>query len=156
MSESRRKSGFWATPVIAAIGLLALMPQAIAADAAALLGRWHLIDDETGTERGVIELTEANGTVQGRLVSGVARPGESPLCVKCEGERKNQPIVGMVILWGLKADGADWDGGKILDPAKGQIYNAKATLSDDGRALKVRGYVGLSLFGRTQVWLRDK
>jgi len=156
MSEPRRKPGCRAAHAIFAIGLLAGMPPAIAADAAALLGRWHLIDDETGTERGVIDLTEANGTVQGRLVSGVACAGESPLCVKCEGERKNQPIVGMVILWGLKPDGADWDGGKILDPVKGQIYNAKATLSDDGRALKVRGYVGISLFGRTQVWLRDR
>jgi uncharacterized protein (DUF2147 family) len=55
----------------------------------------------------------------------------------------------------LKPDRADWDGGKILDPVKGQIYNAKLSLADNGRSLKVRGYIGVSLFGRTQIWVRE-
>ena len=142
---------------IVAIALLCWVQSGSAApDPASPFGRWHMIDDETGTERGVIDLTEVDGAVQGRLLSAVPRPGENPLCAKCEGARKDQPIIGMVILWGLRPNGSDWDGGKILDPVKGQIYNAKASLAENGRKLKVRGYFGVSLFGRTQTWLRDQ
>lgn len=155
MSKLDMMLGYRALLLASAISLMPPMALGFAAAPASPVGRWHMVDDETGTERGVIELTETNGAVQGRLLSAIPRPGESPLCVKCEGERKGQPIVGMVILWGLKRDGADWDGGKILDPVKGQIYNAKVTLADNGRNLKVRGYIGVSLFGRTQVWLRE-
>jgi uncharacterized protein (DUF2147 family) len=141
---------------VAVIFMLAGVQRAVAAaDLASPSGRWHLIDDETGSERGVIDLTEADGVVQGRMVSAVGHPGESSLCVKCEGDRKDKPIVGMIILWGLKADGAVWDGGKILDPTKGQIYDAKVSLIEGGRKLKVRAFIGVSLFGRTQVWVRE-
>ncbi|MBS0380556.1 MAG: DUF2147 domain-containing protein [Proteobacteria bacterium] len=120
------------------------------------VGRWQLIDDETHAARGVMELTRNGDELQGRFVEAYLQPGEQPhaLCVKCSGERHNQPMVGMVILWGLHREGSEWVGGHILDPTQGRIYGASVTLADGGRRLRVRGYLGISLLGRTQFWNR--
>ncbi|MEO6170600.1 MAG: DUF2147 domain-containing protein, partial [Lysobacter sp.] len=80
--------------------------------------------------------------------------GPNPKCTECDGDRKNQPVEGMVILWGIAGTGKEWKGGKILDPATGKVYSAKMTLSDDGKALEVRGFMGFSLLGKTQTWQR--
>ena len=82
--------------------------------------------------------------------------GPNPVCKECDGERKNKPIEGMTILWGLSKDGDEWNGGQILDPKNGKIYKAKMSLDDGGRKLNVRGYIGFSLMGRSQVWLRQE
>jgi hypothetical protein len=122
------------------------------------IGRWRLIDDETHSARGVVEITDAGaGELQGRFVQAYPRPGEDPnaLCEKCEGERHNQPMLGMVIMWGLKPDGpGHWSGGHILDPTKGRTYGAKLELLEGGSQLRVRGYFGISLLGRSQTWER--
>jgi len=80
--------------------------------------------------------------------------GTNPICDKCEGERHNKPVVGMVIMWGVKKDGDVWDSGQILDPGKGKTYKVKLSLSDDGQKLDVRGYIGMPMLGRTQTWIR--
>jgi uncharacterized protein (DUF2147 family) len=135
--------------------LLGVLP-AFAAEIASPLGRWQMIDDETNTPRGIVEVTQVNGELQGRFVEAYPRRGEDPnaVCFKCEGERKDKPIVGMVILWGLEPTGADWSGGHILDPTKGKVYQATLTLIEGGDKVRVRGFIGLSLFGRTQTWVR--
>lgn len=79
-----------------------------------------------------------------------------PVCEHCTDERRGQSIVGMTILEGLKASGAGWEGGGILDPNNGKAYRAKARLSDDGGRLEVRGFIGVALFGRTQTWIREQ
>jgi uncharacterized protein (DUF2147 family) len=56
----------------------------------------------------------------------------------------------------LKPDGAGYSGGTILDPNNGKVYQSKATLTDDGKQLKLRGYIGMPLLGRTQTWLREE
>lgn len=141
--------------------IVSLMPlPLLAADpAAAPTGRWRTIDDETKAERSVVEITEVKGELQGRILSIFYRPDEKPdpLCEACEGERKNQPVIGMTFLWGLKPDGSnEWAGGAILDPKNGKIYNAKASLTEAGSQMRVRGYIGTPLLGRTQIWLREK
>jgi uncharacterized protein (DUF2147 family) len=78
------------------------------------------------------------------------------VCEHCTDERKDQPIVGMTILKGLKATDAGWEGGEILDPSNGKAYWDKARLSDEGSRLEVRGFIGVALFGRTQTWIRDQ
>ncbi len=78
------------------------------------------------------------------------------MCEHCTDERKDQPIVGMTILKGLRATDAGWAGGEILDPGNGKAYRAKARLSDDGSRLEVRGFVGVALFGRTRTWIREQ
>ena len=82
--------------------------------------------------------------------------GPNPLCTECEGERKDQPITGMTILWDLKPDGEQvWSNGTILDPAKGKTYRSKARLLDGGNKLEVRGYIGIEALGRSQTWVRQ-
>ncbi|MEL3892856.1 DUF2147 domain-containing protein [Ferrovibrio sp. MS7] len=143
----------------AALLCLASAP-AEAADLSSPMGRWRTIDDETGSERSIVDIALVGGELQGRIVKIFLRPDEKPdaVCDKCEGERKDQPIIGMTFLWGLKPDGSsktEWAGGAILDPKNGKVYNAKAALADNGQTLRVRGFIGTPLLGRSQVWKRE-
>lgn len=126
------------------------------AEANAAVGRWTTIDDETKKPRSVIAIYEENGKLYGKIEKLFREPKEeqNPLCDKCEGSLKDQPIIGMTILRDLKKDDDEWSGGKILDPANGKTYKCKIAVEDGGKKLKVRGYVGMSLLGRTQYWVR--
>lgn len=138
-------------------GLLAFGLSAAAwAQEATPVGVWKSIDDETGRERSIIRIADVNGELQGAVEMIFDRPGDDPqhLCRKCAGERKDKPIIGMTILWGLKRDGDVWKGGEIMDPDNGKTYRCKMTVTDGGKKLDVRGYIGISLIGRTQTWLR--
>jgi uncharacterized protein (DUF2147 family) len=120
-------------------------------------GRWLTIDDKTGTPRSVIEIADVAGTLQGKVVKIYDRPGDNPghLCRKCDGALKDKPVIGMMLIQGLKRDGDSWDGGTILDPDTGNTYSAEMHLLDDGQKLEVRGYFGISLLGRSQTWIRQ-
>lgn len=130
----------------------------VAAAAGSPVGVWRSIDDKTRQERSVIRITEENGELKGVVEKIFDQPGDDPahLCKECKGERKDKPIVGMAILWGLKKEGDAWTGGEILDPKNGKIYKCKITLSEDGKTLNVRGFIGISLIGRSQTWLRQE
>jgi uncharacterized protein (DUF2147 family) len=122
------------------------------------VGLWKTIDDHSGKPKSLIRITESNGELRGKIEKLFRDPGEdqNPKCDKCEDARKDQPIIGMTILTGMKPDGGSYDGGWILDPANGKIYKSKMSLANDGKALDVRGYIGVPLFGRTQTWLREE
>lgn len=109
------------------------------------------IDDETEQPRSIVSIYEEEEQLFARVDSIYLRPGEpeNPACIACKGERHEQPIEGMVIMWDMKRDGDVWSGGRILDPEKGKTYRCKIWL-EDGR-LRVRGYIGP--FFRTQTWL---
>ncbi|MCC4619795.1 DUF2147 domain-containing protein [Xanthomonas cassavae CFBP 4642] len=122
------------------------------------VGRWKTIDDETGKPKSVVQIEQlGNGTLSGKVVDILqSNHGPNPICDKCDGALKGKPIKGMTILWGLKPDGtAVWSGGSVLDPAKGKTYKAKVTLTDGGKKLQMRGYVGIEALGRTQTWIRE-
>jgi uncharacterized protein (DUF2147 family) len=74
--------------------------------------------------------------------------------VRCQGAMKDAPVIGLRILWDLNRDGDHSSGGKVLDPGNGKVYRCYVALTDGGDKLKVRGFIGISLLGRTQVWLR--
>lgn len=122
----------------------------------AVVGDWTTIDDDTGEARGVIRISEERGRLSGKIIKLILDPEEdsNPLCHECEGERKNQPIIGMTVIWDLVRDGDAWSGGRILDPENGQTYRCIIRLVEDSRALDVRGYIGIRLFGRSQRWIR--
>ena len=122
------------------------------------VGLWKTIDDKTGKERGLIRITETNGEYQGRIEKIFPKPGDdpNPTCEKCDGKRRNQPILGMTFLWGLTKQGADYQGGEILDPETGKTYRASMKLDKEGKKLEVRGFIGVSLLGRTQTWIRQE
>jgi uncharacterized protein (DUF2147 family) len=122
------------------------------------VGLWKTIDDQSGKPKSLIRITESNGELRGKIEKLFREPGEdpNPKCDKCEDTRKDQPIIGMTILTGMKQDGDGYDGGRILDPANGKTYKSKMSLADGGKKLDVRGYIGMPLFGRTQTWLREE
>lgn len=141
------------TKLLAATALSLCSSLALADSAA---GTWRTIDDNTKKARSLIEITEdGSGTLTGKIVKLFEKP--NAVCEKCEGDKKGKPIVGMTIMTGLKKDGENaWNNGKILDPESGKVYSVKATLIEGGKKLEVRGYIGVSLFGRTQVWERQQ
>jgi uncharacterized protein (DUF2147 family) len=117
------------------------------------VGKWTTIDDTTGAKRAVVNVSVSGGTLGGTIVKVYAQAGDTGVCSQCPGAFKDKKIQGLRFLWGLKDDGdGEWSGGYILDPKSGKIYRAKATLKGD--KLYVRGYIGVSLLGRTQVWVR--
>jgi len=137
----------------------ALLPAALllwAADIAPLtpVGRWKTIDDKTGKPKAIVRIYEENGLLYGRI-EATLQPDAKKICDKCQDQRKNQPIIGMVILRGLKPHDAEYSGGDILDPDNGSVYRCRLRLEDRGAKLSVRGYIGFSLLGRSQTWTRE-
>ena len=120
------------------------------------LGLWKTIDDTTGEPRGLVRIREVNGQYEGRVEKIFPKPGDepNPKCEKCAGVRHDQPVIGMTILWDLMKQGEEYQGGQILDPENGKIYRARMKLIDNGQKLDVRGFIGISLFGRSQIWIR--
>jgi uncharacterized protein (DUF2147 family) len=142
--------------LLLALPLAALSSAALAQDTP--VGKWRTIDDKTGKVKSIVEITEtADGSLQGKVLRVLdSEKGPNPVCDACKGENHNKPIEGMVIAWGLRREGDSWDGGKIMDPKNGKVYSAKMTPVEGGSKLEVRGYLGFSLLGRTQTWLREE
>lgn len=122
------------------------------------VGLWKTIDDRSGEAKGLIRIREANGNFEGRIDKIFPKPGDDPApkCDKCEGSLHNQPVLGLRFLWGFTKQGDEYQGGQILDPENGKIYQAKMKLLDGGKKLEVRGFIGFSLFGRSQTWIREE
>lgn len=140
-----------------AITAAALVISSVAyAQEASPVGVWKTIDDQTGKPKSLVRISEANGEYRGKVEKLFREPGEeqNPKCDKCEGALKDQPIIGMTIIIGMKKDGDEYNGGKILDPGNGKVYKSKMSLDDGGKKLNVRGYIGVPMLGRTQTWLR--
>lgn len=116
-------------------------------------GYWITIDDKTGKKRAEVHLIMSDNVLNGTITRIFSQSGDTGVCSKCPGNFKNKPIVGMQFLWNLKDKGHGiWSGGHILDAKTGTIYRAKLKVNDD--KLFVRGFVGVSLFGRTQIWIK--
>ena len=116
-------------------------------------GTWNTMDDKTGEKRAVIRIDENGNTLTGTIIKTYPRPGDTGICHNCTGKFKDKKILGLVFMWGLKDEGQGiWSGGTILDPNNGKMYRAKVTLA--GNKLYVRGYLGVSVLGRTQTWVR--
>lgn len=140
------------------LGACALFAAQFAFAQASPVGLWKTIDDETGKPKSLVRITEQNGVYQGKVekLFREADQDQNPKCDKCDGANKDQPIIGMTILFNLKKDGDDYSGGQILDPAKGKLYKSKLSLIENNKKLNVRGYIGFSLLGRTQTWIREE
>ena len=122
------------------------------------VGLWKNIDDETGKPDALIRISEADGELTGKIEKLFRTPEQeqNPTCSKCDGALKDQPIIGMTILSGLKKNGEDYTGGQILDPGNGKVYKSKLSVQDGGKQLTVRGYIGIPMLGRSQIWVRDQ
>ncbi len=123
--------------------------------AQSIFGKWENIDEETGKVDSVIEVYEKEGKAYAKIIEITDTERRDALCENCTGKNKNKPILGMDILTGLKKDGEEWSGGKILDPKNGKEYKCYITLENNDK-LKIRGYIGFAMFGRTAYWHRKK
>lgn len=141
----------------AAIWLAVLVAGGAWANEPSAEGRWKTISDEDGKPRSIVRIEDHAGNFEAVIEKVFFKPGENadPVCDKCSDARKGQKIIGLKIMNGLKRDGLRYEGGEILDPDNGKVYRAKMTLSPDGKSLEVRGFIGVSLFGRSQTWVRE-
>ena len=120
------------------------------------VGVWKTIDDETGQAKSLIRIVESNGVLSGKIEKLLTPGKENSKCDKCEGELKDQPVLGMEILKGLRKGDDVWEGGTILDPNNGKTYRSQLQVVDGGKKIEVRGYIGIPLLGRSQIWLREQ
>ena len=118
-----------------------------------VVGHWKTIDDKTGKALSIIKIYEKDQVYYGKVVEIFDAKGKNKLCEKCPGEDKGKPFLGLVVMSGLKKHGKEYSGGKILDPLNGDFYQCYITLENEDK-LKVRGYIGFAIFGRTQYWYR--
>ncbi|TSA28528.1 DUF2147 domain-containing protein [bacterium] len=129
---------------------------ALHADELSPVGHWKTIDDETGQAKSIVNIWIENGEMKGKVVELFRKPDEeqNPVCAKGSGDLTGKLIKGTTIMWGLTEDkNGWWDGGKILDPKKGKIYNCKIRTIEDGSKLQVRGYIkAIIRIGRSQIW----
>ncbi len=121
-------------------------------------GVWKTVDDNTGKEKSLIRIVDADGVYSGRIEKLLDPATKADaVCDKCTDERRDQPILGMVVLRSVRQDAADkglWGGGDILDPNNGKVYKVRLKPIDGGAKLEVRGYIGMPMLGRTQTWTR--
>ena len=120
-----------------------------------IIGKWKTIDDETGKPKSVVEIYEKSGKIFGKIIEIFEAENRNRVCEDCTGADKNAPILGMVIIRGLSKDGKEYSGGKIIDPKNGKTYKCLLSLESKDK-LKVRGYIGFALIGRSQYWVRVK
>jgi uncharacterized protein (DUF2147 family) len=143
------------TPFASCLAADVAAEAAAAAKAApAEVGLWETISDKDGKPEGYIRIRLVGDELRGVIERGM--PGDDPndICTKCPGDRKNQRMLGLTIITGLHRQGDHWAGGEILDPKSGSLYRCRIRAIDSGRKLELRGFIGISLLGRTQTWLR--
>jgi uncharacterized protein (DUF2147 family) len=143
---------------LAVAGLLAGAAFAAVAQATSPAGVWRTIDDSTKKDKSLVRIVETGGVYSGKVEKFLdPQTPKDAVCKDCSDERKDKPILGMTIIRNMKQSGDDkavFEGGDILDPNNGKVYQSKMKLVDNGSRLEVRGFVGISLLGRTQTWVR--
>ena len=119
---------------------------------AQVTGMWKTVNDRNGKEQSIIEIYEQGGKLHGR-VSKLLEGATYTTCDKCPGDQKGKPLVGMTIIYDLVKTPNGGTDGKVIDPNNGKVYNCFIELISPDE-LKLRGYIGVSTLGRSQIWTR--
>ena len=147
------KRSFLVAALLAGVSLAAFAQQATTP-----AGLWKTIDDGTKKEKSLVRIVESGGVYSGKVEKFLdPDTPKDAVCKECGDDRKDKPIQGMTIIRNMKAsadDKAVFEGGDILDPNNGKVYKARMKVIDNGARLEVRGFIGISLIGRTQTWVR--
>ena len=126
-----------------------------AADLQSPVGLWKTVDDKTGKPRAIVRIYVEDGKYFGKIEQSFTPGAESRVCSVCKDERKNQPIIGLLIIRNMAQRDGEYAGGDILDPENGSVYSCKFHLEQGGTVLVLRGFIGFSLLGRSQTWHRQ-
>jgi uncharacterized protein (DUF2147 family) len=121
----------------------------------AILGKWVTIDDETRNKKAIVEIFEDHGKLYGKIIEILDPEKRKQKCTKCEGADKDKPILGLTIIKGMTKKEDGYEGGEITDPNNGKTYRCAISFGGKDKLI-VRGYLGISLFGRSQTWIRQK
>ncbi|MBU3681066.1 MAG: DUF2147 domain-containing protein [Flavobacterium sp.] len=120
-----------------------------------ILGKWVTIDDETRNKKAIVEIFEDHGKLYGKIIDILDPEKRKQKCTKCEGADKDKPILGLTIIKGMTKKEDGYEGGEITDPNNGKTYRCMISFGGKDKLI-VRGYLGISLFGRSQTWIRQK
>ncbi|UII75546.1 DUF2147 domain-containing protein [Flagellimonas sp. HMM57] len=145
MRDSARRRNF-----LLAIFLLALQ----ISWSQTVFGKWKTIDDRNGNTKAIVKIYEENGLLQAKILKILEKGKENAVCVKCKGELKDKPIVGMKIMNDFKKNSkGEYKGDRLFDPEQAMTFRGKVWLDPKNKnRLKVRGY--LAFLYRTQTWHR--
>lgn len=117
------------------------------------VGLWKTINEDTKEAKSYVRITEHDGVLTGKIETILNKAKQDALCSECNGDKKNQPMLGMTIIEDVTYAGdGSWEDGEILDPNNGKTYSVRLTPKQNGEQLEVRGYVGF--FYRNQYWLK--
>jgi uncharacterized protein (DUF2147 family) len=141
--------------VSAAVSVGASVISVPAAEPSAV-GLWEQVDEKSGKPESWFRIQEKNGVYEGTIVKIFFKPGEDPnwVCDKCEGDERGRPVLGLALIKGMQRTGTSYENGTIMDPRDGSVYSALMKIAPDGQKLEVRGFLGISLLGRSQIWNR--